>query len=230
MPHKIRIQTPGLIRHVMARGNGRMTIFLDDADYRQFVYLLGEISEEYRLECWNYCVMPNHYHATLCPTRPNLSAAIRKLNGAYAQWWNRRHGRVGHVFQGRFKDQIVQREGYLLALFRYVAMNPVRAQLCDQPEKWAWSSYAAIVGIREAPAFLAVTATLRQFGEDDSRILRARFAGFVLAAPDDAAAVDRIRSNERILGERGFKEAVLGESVKVVDPLTPALGRESCPS
>lgn len=207
-----------------------MTIFLDDTDYRQFVYLLGEVSEEYRIECWNYCVMPNHYHATLCPSRPNLSAAIRRLNGAYAQWWNRRHGRVGHVFQGRFKDQIVQREGYLLALFRYVAMNPVRAQLCDQPEKWAWSSYAAIVGIRDAPAFLAVTATLRQFGEDDSRILRARFAGFVLAAPDDAAAVDRIRSNERILGERGFKEAVLGDSVKVLDPLTPALGREPCPS
>ena len=97
----------------MARGNGRMRIFEDDTDYRYFVTLFGDIMEEFEIQCWNYCVMPNHYHATLQPTLPNLSRAIQRLNRRYAQRWNKRYDRVGHVFQGRFKDQIVQREGYL---------------------------------------------------------------------------------------------------------------------
>jgi putative transposase len=70
-----RIQTPSLIRHVMSRGNGRMCIFLDDADYRQFVNVLGDVVEGFAIRCWNYCLMPNHYHATLQPTLPNFSAA-----------------------------------------------------------------------------------------------------------------------------------------------------------
>jgi len=123
-----------------------MQIFLDDGDYKHFVYLLGDIIEEFGIECWNYCLMPNHYHATLRPTQPNLSEAMRRLNSIYAQWWNRRHERVGHVFQGRFKDQVVQREGYLTALCRYIALNPVRANLATRPEDWAWSSYAATSG------------------------------------------------------------------------------------
>ena len=104
-----------------------MTVFLDDIDYRHFVFLLGDVIEEFGIQCWNYCLMPNHYHLTLQPGRPNLSEAMRRLNGNYALWWNRRHQRVGHVFQGRFKDQIVDRESYLFAVTRYVLMNPVRA-------------------------------------------------------------------------------------------------------
>ena len=124
----------------MSRGNGRMHIFLDADDYQQFIYFLSDVVEEFAMQCWNYCLMPNHYHATLQPSRADLSEAIRRLNGVYAQWWNRRHGRVGHVFQGRYKDQIVQREGYLLTLSRYVVMNPVRAQLVVHPGDWRWSS------------------------------------------------------------------------------------------
>jgi putative transposase len=147
MARKPRIQTPGLLRHVVSRGNGRMCIFLDDGDYRQFVHLLGLVCEEYAVECWSYCLMPNHYHAALRPQRANISAAIRCLNGEYAQWWNRKHGKVGHAFQGRFKDQIVQRERYLLALLRYIALNPVRAGLAPRPEEWDWSSYRALAGL-----------------------------------------------------------------------------------
>ena len=101
-----------LVRHVMARGNGRMSIFLDDTDYRQFVHLLGDVVEDLEIQCWNYCrdaeSFPRHAAARPCRTCRKRS---RRINGRYAQWWNRRHGRVGHVFQGRFKDQIVQREG-----------------------------------------------------------------------------------------------------------------------
>jgi putative transposase len=196
----------------MARGNGRMAIFLEDADYQFFVNLLADVVEDYDLECWNYCAMPNHYHATLRPTRPNLSEAVRRLNGVYGQWWNKRHARVGHVFQGRFKDQIVQADGYLLALCRYVALNPVRAGLTRHAEEWPWSSYAATVGIRAAPPFLAVESLLRQFGEGDQIVLQDRFADYVLAGePDDECTDDRIRSSEWILGNSTFKAHVRGE-------------------
>jgi putative transposase len=135
MARRRRIQTPDLVRHVMARGNGRMTIFLDDYDHRQFIQLFRGIVDEFRLECWNYCLMPNHYHATVRPALPNISTAMQQLHSRYAQWWNRRHAKVGHVFQGRFKAQIVQRDGYALALSRYVALNPVRARLVERPEQ-----------------------------------------------------------------------------------------------
>jgi putative transposase len=203
-----RIQEPGLIRHVMSRGNGRMTIFLDDADYRKFIHLLGDVTEALGIECLNFCAMPNHYHLTLKPSRPNLSKAIRWLNGTYGSWWNKRHDRVGHVFQGRFKDQIVQHEGYFPALSRYVAMNPVRANLVERPELWPWSSYRAIVGMSPCPPFLSVRATLMLFGDEEDSVLRCRFAEFVMSAPEPSS-IDRIRSNERILGDRGFKTSVV---------------------
>ena len=215
MARRKRIQIPGLIRHVMARGNARMCIFLDALDYGQFVHLLGGILEEMEIECWNYCAMPNHYHATLRPTHPNLSQALRRLNAGYAQWWNKRHGRVGHVFQGRFKDQIVQEDRYLKTLCRYVALNPVRARLVERPEDWEWSSYAATVGLRPTPSFLAVDSVLGQFGEGERRIVQARFAGHVLGNPqEDLCTEDRIRSNERILGGWAFKRSLDTEPIR----------------
>ncbi len=192
----------------MARGNARMRIFIDDVDYRRFLFLLEEVVEEYQLECWNYCLMPNHYHTTLRPSRANLSDAIRRLNSRYAQAWNRRHSRVGHVFQGRYKDQIVQNDTYLAALGRYVALNPVRARLADKPEDWSWSSYAAICGIREPPPFLRVNLTLDQFGEAEPDVQRTRFSAFVLGTVSDEDPYERIRSSERILGDPAFRASV----------------------
>jgi REP element-mobilizing transposase RayT len=202
----------------MARGNARMPIFLDDCDYRQGVYQLGDVLEEFGIVCWNFCLMPNHYHLTVQPTRPNLSAAIRKLNGAYGQWWNRRHGRVGHVFQGRFKDQIVDRDAYLLALSRYVVMNPVRAGLVNQPEDWPWSSYRATAGLSAVPAFLSTESTLRLFGDEPAAVLQERFSATV-AVPSDPALTDRIRSNERVLGTRIFKDLLASSEPRSVATL-----------
>jgi REP element-mobilizing transposase RayT len=184
-----------------------MQIFLDDQDYREFIHLLGRILENSRIRCWNYCIMPNHYHVTLQPTLPNLSAAIRQLNSAYAQWWNRRHDRVGHVFQGRFKDQLVDRESYLLALSRYVILNPVRAGLAAHPEEWQWSSYRATAGSVIPPAFLATELTLSLFGSGEVSEQQTRFAAAMVAAADETLA-DRIRSKDRILGPHAFNEAV----------------------
>ena len=209
MARKPRIQTPGYIRHVMARGNGRMRIFLDDGDYRQFEFLLGEVVAEYGIACWGFCGMPNHYHAILLPTKPNISAAMRRLNGEYGQWWNQRHSRVGHVFQGRFKDQIVSNDKYLTALIRYVARNPLRAGLVNDLVQWRSGSYRAILGIEEPPAFLSIDAVLAQFGVADAATQRERFKALVLADRHDDALEDRLRSKDRILGDRAFKYSVL---------------------
>lgn len=195
----------------MARGNGRMAIFLDDRDYREIIHLFGEIGERYGLQCWNYCVMPNHYHLTVQPSRANLSEAIQYLNGEYAKWWNKRHNLVGHAFQGRFKDQIVGEESYLLTLSRYVVMNPVRAGLVARPEDWLWSSYRATIGDCPPPSFLAISKTLSLFGQGPENELQERFIRFATASPEDPTALDRFRSNEHIIGATAFKQRVQEE-------------------
>lgn len=181
-----------------------MKIFEDPRSCGLFLALLDDVVQEFHLRCWNYCVMPNHYHLTLEPTLPNLSAAMQKLDGEYARWWNRRHARVGHAFQGRFGDQIVQREGYLLNVCRYVALNPVRAGLVKRPEDWRWSSYAATIGLRPAPAFLDADATLSQFAPGEEPLLQSRFRSYVLGEPDEIAD-ERIRSWRPVIGDFSFR-------------------------
>ena len=195
----------------MARGNGRMTIFLDEVDHRQFAFLLGEVVHDYKVECWGYCDMPNHYHAILRPTRANISAAIQKLNGEYAKWWNTRHSRIGHTFQGRFKDQIVQREEYLMTLIRYVARNPLRANLVSGLEQWRFGSYRTFAGLDVPPPFLSVESVLAQFGVGDVKTLQSRFTKFVLGERYNAAIEDRIRSNDRVIGDLAFRKFVIGD-------------------
>jgi REP element-mobilizing transposase RayT len=194
----------------MSRGNGRMRIFLDDADYRKFLFVLGDVVDAFGIECWDYCIMPNHYHLALCPRKPNLSPAIRHLNSVYAMWWNATHSTVGHVFQGRFKDQIVQREGYLRALCRYIARNPVHGQLVDDPAAWPWSSYGATAGLCVNPGFLFSDPILRQFGDGDLAVLRGRYQEYVMAPSIGDHMEERLRSKERVLGDRAFKLQVLG--------------------
>jgi REP element-mobilizing transposase RayT len=181
-----------------------MKIFLDDSEFEWFKELIAEVVNEFAIECWNYCLMPNHYHLTLRPTLNNLSEGMKRLNEDYARWWNRRHQHVGHVFQGRFKAQIVQANGYCLRLSRYIALNPVRSGLTARPEDWAWSSYAAIVGLRPRPNFLNTEANLRLLGDGDEQRLQARFADYVLAGITNGGMTPDIRSRQEILGDRAF--------------------------
>lgn len=185
-----------------------MKIFLDDSDYIRFLDLLANTVEEFKVECWNYCVMPNHYHLAIRPTLPNLSKAMQALNSCYAQWWNRRHETVGHVFQGRFKDQVVDQDDYLLALCRYIALNPVRAGIVAEPADWRWSSYAATIGLKPLHPALSVCNVLQQFGDEDVETLRSRYARFVTSPSSHPCTDERIRSRERILGSSAFKDLI----------------------
>ncbi len=150
----------------MSRGNARMKIFLDDEDRHEFHRFLTRVVHVFRITCHALCQMENHYHAVFTTADANLSAAMRELNGCYAQWWNERHKRVGHVFQGRFRGQIVQDGLYFLTVCRYVVLNPVRGGLVAVPEAWPWSSYRATIGQCEPPRFLSIERLLGRFSAD----------------------------------------------------------------
>ena len=129
---------------MFARGNNRELIFRADADRRRYLKLLGEEVARRRWRCLGYCLMDNHVHLLLETPKPNLGAGIQRLHGVYAQAFNARHARVGHVFQGRFGAALVRRDAHLWIIAGYIADNPVAAGLADRPEAWPWSSHGAI--------------------------------------------------------------------------------------
>lgn len=163
MARPLRIEFPGALYHLTARGDRREAIYEDDEDRDRFLAVLGELAERYNWICHAYCLMPNHYHLVAETVEGNLSQGMRHLNGVYTQASNRRHGRNGHLFQGRFKGILVDRDAYLLEVTRHVVLNPVRVGLVEAPEDWPWSSYGAMMGTAPAPRWLAVDALLRQF-------------------------------------------------------------------
>lgn len=164
MPRPPRIQVPGGIHHITARGVRRLPIYASDADYRLFLDLLGLAAERFGWRILAYCLMPNHYHLVIYTPLPNLSEGMHRLNSRYAHAFNDRSGYTGHVFEARFAAVLVERDGHLLELIRYVHRNPVRARLCREPGEWKWSSYRALAGRAPAPAWLAIDEVLELFG------------------------------------------------------------------
>jgi putative transposase len=154
MARPLRIQLPGLFYHVVARGNAKMPIFLDNTDRLRFLSELLDVTLDFYVQCHAFCLMSNHFHLVLRTLEANLSEAMRELNGNYASWWNRRHGRCGSVFQGRFHSPIVQDGRYFMNVSRYVVRNPLRAGLVDAVEQYPWSSYRATVGLSPSLPFL----------------------------------------------------------------------------
>ena len=187
-----------------------MTIFLDGGDYRKFLYLLADVVDMYDVEVWDFCLMPNHYHLALCNRKPNLSRVIQHLNGEYGLWWNAQHRTVGHVFQGRFKDQIVQHVEYLETLVRYIALNPVRAKLASHPGDWHWSAFRSFAGLSPTPGFLCADRILDHLGGSDLMSRRNRYVRHVVSPGDDyEAQAEQLRSKQRVLGDRAFKAVVM---------------------
>lgn len=169
MARPLRIQFEGAVYHVTSRGNARLDIFLDDTDRARFLKAFGRVVDRFGWICHAYCLMNNHYHLLIETPEANLSRGMQLLNGIYTQAFNRRHGRVGHVLQGRFKAILVEIESYLLELARYVVLNPVRAKVVRHPRQYRWSSYRATAGEAESPDFLTAEWILSQFDEDPVR-------------------------------------------------------------
>ncbi len=179
MARPLRIEFAGALYHITSRGDRREAIYEDEEDRETFLSVLAEVVERYNWICHAFCLMTNHYHLVIETVEGNLSRGMRQLNGVYTQASNRRHRRVGHIFQGRFKGILVDKEAYLLELSRYVVLNPVRAGMVDSPEQWPWSSYRPMIGTVVTPKWLAVGGLLSQFGKNRKEAHRC-YQSFVL--------------------------------------------------
>ncbi len=163
MSRALRLQFPGAVYHLTSRGNAGQAIFADERDRTRFLDLLAREVEQQRWRCHAYCLMGNHYHLLIETPEANLSRGMGRLNMTYAQGFNRRHERAGHLFQGRYKAIVVERDSHLLELCRYLVLNPVRAGLVAAPEDWPWSSYRATAFAAGAPDWLTTRWVLRRF-------------------------------------------------------------------
>ena len=146
MARRLREELEGGIFHVFARGNGKQAIYLDEDDRRTYLRMLGRAVERHNWRCLAYCLMDNHLHLLIETPDANLAVGMQRLHGLYAQTFNERHGRTGHLFQGRYGSVRVTTDAQLWMLVRYLAVNPVRAELCERPADWRWSSHGAVAG------------------------------------------------------------------------------------
>jgi REP element-mobilizing transposase RayT len=163
MARPLRIELAGGVYHVTSRGDRREDIYSDDADRLVWIEIFAEVCRRMNWVCHAWCQMTNHYHVVVETVEGNLSRGMRQLNGVYTQAVNRTHRRSGHVFQGRYKAILVEKDTYLLELARYVVLNPVRAGMVNDPADWPWSSFAAMTGAANAPAWLQTDWILGQF-------------------------------------------------------------------
>ena len=166
MTRPLRLEFSNALYHVTSRGDRREDIFDDDEDRVRFLEILGTVVTDYHWLCHGYCLMSNHYHLVIETLDGNLSKGMRQLNGVYTQASNRRYGRSGHLFQGRYKAILVDKDRYLLELARYVVLNPLRAKgMIKRLEDWSWSSYLAMVGDAPKPEWLTTDWLLSLFGK-----------------------------------------------------------------
>jgi putative transposase len=178
MARPLRLEFAGALYHVTSRGDGREDIYLSDEDRIAWLETLGQVCARFNWVCHAYCQMTNHYEIVIETPDANLSKGMRQLNGVYTQLFNRKHGRVGHVFQGRFKAILVEKDSYLLELARYVVLNPLRAKMVRRLEQWRWSSYRATCGQVTKPDWLQTDFVLSQFAAQRARSI-AKYIAFV---------------------------------------------------
>jgi len=148
------------------RGNNRERIFFEEDDPKWFLATLGRTSRELGWRVHSYCLMQNHYHLLLETPEANLAVGMQTLNSTYSHQTNRAYGRIGHLFQRRYGSRLLTDGEHMLEVIRYIPLNPVRADLCAEPEAWPWSSYAATLGLVPRPAFLCTSWTLALFSSD----------------------------------------------------------------
>lgn len=206
MARPLRIEFDGALYHVTSRGNDRRAICKDDSDRELFLKTLAQVAERFHWICHAYCLMNNHYHLIIETPDGNLSKGMRQVNGVYTQSYNKRHGRVGHVFQGRFKGILVQKDSHFLEVCRYVVLNPVRAKMTGHPRQWKWSSYRATAGVTQPHSCLTVDEILSHFGQRRATAQQ-KYGEFVQAGIGSPSIWDELEA-QSLLGVEGFAEGL----------------------
>jgi len=206
MARPLRIEYAGALYHVTARGDRQEAIYLTDNDRFAFLEILSQAAETFNWLIHAYCLMDNHYHLLIETPDGNLAKGMRQLNGVYTQSHNRNNHRDGHVFQGRYRAILVQKESYLLELARYIVLNPVRTRMVSKAENWPWSSYLDTAGAREAPAWLHTDWLLAAFGSRLS-FARKKYRQFVADGKNQPSPWEFLQ-NQVFLGSEKFVDGL----------------------
>lgn len=229
MVRPLRIEFPGALYHITARGDRREAIYEEDADFLMYLGVLSEVIERFNWVCHAYCLMNNHYHLVVETPDANLAKGMRHLNGVFTQASNRKYHRAGHLFQGRYKAILVDGDAYFMELSRYVVLNPVRANMVKMPQDWPWSSYRATVGLDSCPDWLSADAILSMFGNSRSWA-RQKFAEFAV----EGVGKESIWSNLRqqiYLGDESFVERMQSNmKVEGQEATIPRVQRRPAPA
>ena len=204
MSRPLRLEFPNALYHVTSRGDRRENIYEDDDDRLRFLEILETVVVDYNWLCHGYCLMDNHYHFIIETLDGNLSKGMRQLNGVYTQTSNRRHGRSGHLFQGRYKAILVDKDRYLLELSRYVVLNPLRAKgMVNRLEDWPWSSYLAMIKNTPRPEWLTTDWVLSLLGKQ-RRAAMERYRQFVLEGVQHQPEIWSNLKGQIYLGDEAF--------------------------
>jgi len=215
MARKPRVYCPGAFYHVILRGNSGQTIFLNDKDRTRFFLLLQEGIERFGHRIHAFCLMTNHVHLAIQIAEISLSRILQNLSFRYTRWVNWRQGRTGHLFQGRYKAVLIDADTYLQELTRYIHLNPVRAGMVREPDKYPWSGHRAYLGLETIP-WLTTDWVLSQFSKKVS-VARRAYMKFVQEGMGGGRQEEYYRGSDadsRILGDDTFIERVLDEKQK----------------
>ena len=228
MARPLRIEFNGALYHVTARGDRREAIYEDDEDRERFLEVLAEVVERFNWICHAYCLMSNHYQLVVETPDGNLSKGMRQLNGVYTQASNRRHRRTGHLFQGRFKGILVDKDSYLLELTRYVVLKPVRARMVKAPGDYPWSSYRAMAGEAPAPDWLATEGLLALFSKRRAEARR-RYRRFVQEGMGETGLWSNL-TQQIYLGDERFVKRMQAKAERLNDELSIPRAQRRAPA
>lgn len=178
MPRPPRIQLIGGLYHCIQHSVDNLVLYRSDADRELFLRYLGEEAARSDWHCLAYSLMKTHYHLLIRLTKETLSSGFQRLNGRYAQTYNRTYGRRGHVFERRFRDVLIESESHRYEVTRYIHLNAPRANACQRPEDHVWCDYASTVGLTSPDPLVDPRHTLELFGRD-LRVARERYRAFV---------------------------------------------------
>ena len=181
VPRHPRIELEGATYHVTQHGVDDRKIFRDDADREKFLTLFEDEVRRSRWTCLAYSLMSTHYHVLIRLEKPTLSSGFQRLNGRYAQAFNHRHARRGHLFERRFRDVIVESDAHRYEATRYIHLNAIRANMCESPEAHVWSDYGSTIGLVPQDPIVDPRVALELFG-DRLDMARKSYMAFVAEA------------------------------------------------